>query len=138
MAKTILTDAYISINSVVLSGWAKTIEMELEKEKIEVSGFSSTGATEYLPGKKEEAFTVEFNQDFAAAAVDATLWPLYNAGTTVPFVIKPTSGAVSATNPQFTGNCNVYTYAPLNGELGEVSSTEVEFQITGGISRATS
>jgi hypothetical protein len=138
VAKFTLTDASITINSVDLSAHAFSIDINLEKDKIDVSGFSSTSATEYLPGKKEEEFTVQFRQDFAAAKVDATLWPLYNNGTTFPFVIKPTSAAVSATNPSYSGNANLYEYHPLDGDLGDASETSVTFQITGGIARATS
>ena len=67
MAKFTLTDASITINSVDLSSHAFSVDIKLEKDKIDVSGFNSTGATEYLPGSKEEEFTVSFRQDFAAA-----------------------------------------------------------------------
>ena len=136
MAKFTLTDASITVNSVDLSSHAFSVDIKLEKDKIDVSGFNSSGATEYLPGSKEEEFTVSFRQDFAAAEVDATLWPLYNDGTTVPFIIKPTSAAVSATNPSYSGDCNLYEYHPLDGELGDVSETQVTFVVTGGIERA--
>jgi hypothetical protein len=138
VAKFTLTDASITINSVDLSDHAFSVDINLEKDKIDVSGFSSVGSKDYLPGAKEEEFTVSFRQDFAAAKVDATLWPLYNNGTTFPFVIKPTSAAVSATNPSYNGNANLYEYHPIDGDLGDAAETQVTFSITGGINRSTS
>jgi hypothetical protein len=137
VAKFIASDYSVTVNSVDLSAWAKGVEMSLEKDRVDVSGFNSTGAKEFLPGQKEEVVTVTFNQDHGANAVDATLWPLYNNGTTFPIVLKPTSGAVSATNPSYSGSANLYTYDPMNAELGEVSEIEAEFTFTGSVTRGT-
>jgi hypothetical protein len=137
VAKFIASDYFVSINGVDLSSWAKAVEMSLEKDRVDVSGFNSTGAKEFLPGQKEEVVTVTFNQDHAANAVDATLWPLYNNGTTFPVIFRPTSSAASATNPAYSGSANLYTYDPMNAELGEVSEIEAEFTFTGSVSRGT-
>jgi hypothetical protein len=53
-----------------------------------------------IGGLKTGSLTLQFMQDFGAASVDATLFPLYNTLATV--VIVPTSGTVTATNPAYT------------------------------------
>lgn len=138
MAKFINQDVSVVVNSVNLSGHAFSVEVGGEKEQVDVSGFNSSGAREFLPGLRDETIVVRFLQDFAAALVDATLYPLYNNGTAIPVVIKPTSAAVSATNPSFTATCTLYTYKSLDGTLGERSETEATFKVTSGqIVRAT-
>jgi hypothetical protein len=138
VAKFIGTDISVSINSVDLSDHANAVDISLEKDRVETTGFNATGTKEYLPGSAEEEFTVTFQQDFADGEVDDTLWPLYDEGTTFPFIIKATSAATSATNPAYTGNANLYEYHPIDAELGDVVETEVTFAITGGITRAVS
>ncbi|MES2866730.1 MAG: hypothetical protein V4703_08210, partial [Actinomycetota bacterium] len=64
----------------------------------------------------------------AAGEVDATLWPLAIAYTTFAVAIKPTSAAISATNPEYqlaTGH--LLSYSPMDGKIGEASKTTVEF-----------
>ncbi len=138
MAKFINRDISVNVNSVDLSVHAFAVEITGEKEQVDVSGFNSTGAREYLPGNTDDTINVSFLQDFAAAKVDATLWPLFNGNTTFPVVIKPTSGAVSATNPSYTATCALYSYSPLNGDLGSRSETVATFKVaSGSIVRAT-
>ncbi len=133
MAKFINRDISVTVNSVNLSTHAFSVEITGEKDQIDVSGFSSSGAREYLPGNQDDTIVVSFLQDFAAALVDATLWPLFLNNTTFPVVIKPTSAAVSATNPTYTATCALYTYSPLNGELGSRSETQVTFKVATGV-----
>lgn len=137
MAKHQAQDYYVKINSVDLSNWAFNVDLKLEREKLDVSGFNSTGAKEWVPGSKDEEATVSFRGDFAANAVDATLAPLYFNSTTFPILMRPTSGTISATNPEYRGSANLYEYHPLNAEVGEVAETQVTFAFTGAVTRGT-
>jgi hypothetical protein len=78
---------------------------------------------------------VTFLQDFAAGQVDATLWALLSAGS-VPFTLNPTSGANSATNPQYAGNVVLNTYDPLTGNVGTVLKVQAKFMGDGAVTRA--
>lgn len=137
MPKHIASDIKVVVNSVDLSAHAFNVDVSLEKDKVDVSGFNASGAREYLPGQKDEEITVSFRQDFDSAKVDQTLWPLYNNGNTFPITVNPTSSAASASNPTYSGSANLYEYHPLNAELGDVSETQVTFALTGGITRGT-
>jgi hypothetical protein len=65
--------------------------------------------------------------------VDATLSPL--VGSTTTFVIKPTSGSVSATNPSWSGTGLLTSYDPLGGSVGDLHMTQAQFASAGALTR---
>jgi hypothetical protein len=123
VAKYVLTDGYVEINGVDLSDHAHNLDTPQEKERVDVSGFNSTGAKEFLPGSKEESATIAFRQDFASNKVHQTLEPLFRNNSTFGFSIRSSSSSVSATNPRYWGTASLFTYNGLTGEIsgaGEV------------------
>ncbi len=128
MAKYILTDGYVEINAVDLSDHAHNIDTPQERDRVDVSGFNSTGASEFLPGVKTESVTVAFRQDTATSKVHQTLQPLFNNSSTFGFSVRFTSGAVSATNPRFWGTASIFTYNGLSGERNEVGEVTCELR----------
>jgi hypothetical protein len=86
-----------------------------------------------IAGLKDWSVECDFNQDFTAAAVDATLWPLFATTTTIS--VNPTSAANSATNPQYTGSVLVSRYTPLDGSVGDVSTITIPFRAAGALTR---
>jgi hypothetical protein len=138
MAKIVLRDCYVSVNSVNLSDHVSSVEINLSKDEVETTNFSGQGR-ERVAGLKDDNFVINFQQDFAASQVDSVLYPLWNNETEFPIEVRPTSSAVSATNPKYTGTCVLLEYQPLSGSVGDLSETEVTFptQRT-GITRATS
>lgn len=134
MAKIVLTDAYININGTTLSQFANSVTLTYEKEAVEVTTFGATGRT-FQAGLQNISCEVTFMQDFAATEVEATVYPL--VGTTTTVVIKPTSGAVSATNPSYTlSSTYLAAHTPVNGTVGELSTTVLTFQ-GGSLAKAT-
>jgi len=135
MAVLVLTDASITINSVALSDHSNTVTLNYEKDSVEVTAFGMTGH-KFTGGLQNNSLDVELMQDFAAANVEATIFPLVGTQTTV--VIKPTSGAVSATNPSYTlSDCFLASHSPVAGAVGELAMTSLSF--TGGVlTKATS
>jgi hypothetical protein len=102
------------------------------------TAFGTTGTRSNRPGLKNWSMEAEFLQDFAVGAVDATLFSLVGA---VPFPIsaRPTSAAVSATNPSYSGNAVLESYPPLSGEVGVLGTVSASFRSGGGsaLTRAT-
>lgn len=138
MAKLVLRNCVITVNGVDFSDHCSSVEVNLKKKAIDTTNFSGGGA-EAVAGLKSDAFVVTFQQDFAAAEVDATLYPLYNNETEFTVTVKPTNAAVSATNPLYSATCILLEYMPLSGKVGELSDTKVTFPTQrSGISRATS
>lgn len=136
--KLVLKDCVITINAVDFSDHTASVEIQLKKNGLDTTNFSG-GGKEQQAGLREDAFVIELQQDFNAAEVDATLYPLYNNETEFTVTVKPHAAAVSATNPLYSGTCILLEYTPLSGKVGDLSTTKVTFpsQRT-GITRATS
>lgn len=134
MARIVLTDASITINSVDLSDHANSVTLNYEVDSVEVTAFGDTGH-KFEGGLQNLTCEIALHQDFAATETEATIYPLVGTQTTV--VIKPTSGAVSATNPSYTlTNTFLAAHNPVAGGVGELSTTTLNF--TGGsIAKAT-
>lgn len=131
MATLIYTDAYLMVNSVVLSGWLRSLTINYEAEMLDDTVMGTSGTRSNRPGLKNWSMDAEFLQDFAAGAVDATLFSLVGAAP-FPIEARPTSAAVSATNPKYTGNAVLETYPPLSGEVGVLGSVSASFRSGGG------
>lgn len=128
MAKFILQDVTVSVNGVDLSDHAFSIDLQQTRNQVDVSGFNATGALTFLPGTTEETATIGFRQDFASSKVHSTISTLYQASSTFALVVKPTSSAISATNPAFYGTAAVFEYNGLSGNMGDASDISVVFK----------
>ena len=135
MAKVILTDADITVNSVSVSTLSNSITLTYEKDSVEVTAFGDTGH-KFTGGLQNITCEMELFQDFAASQTEATIFPLVGTPTTV--VILPTSAAVGAENPSYTiTDCMLVSHTPVAGAVGEIAMTSLSF--TGGsLAKATS
>jgi len=138
MAKLVLKDCVITVNGVDFSDHVTSVTVNLSKDEIETTNFSG-GGRERVHGLKDDSFELNFQQDFAAGEVDATLYPLWNNETEFTVEVRPTALAVSSTNPKYSATCILLEYQPLAGDVGALSETSVTFpaQRT-GITRSTS
>ena len=134
MADLIWNDAFFTINSVDLADHVTSLTLNYGVELLDITAMGD-GARDRIAGYKDWSIEVEFNQDFAASNVDATMFPLVGAAATA-VELRPTSAAASATNPKFTGNVIVESYPPLGGGVGEVLKTSVSLQGAGTLTRA--
>jgi hypothetical protein len=134
MARIVLTNAQITINSVDLSDHIASVTLSTSNDVVETTGFSSVAARTRIAGLSDNSLTLEFHQDFATSSVEATIFPLIGTNTTV--VVKPTSSAVSATNPSYTCSATVVEWQPLSGAVGELATASVTWPISGAITKA--
>lgn len=135
MAIFVATDFSVSINgSTALASYLTQVELKASANDITTTSFGSAWVTR-VAGLKEGSLTLNFNQDYASATVDATLWPLL--GTQATVVIKPTSTAVSANNPAYTAIALVTDLTPVSGNIGDLATFSVTWPTSGTVSRAT-
>lgn len=134
MARIVLTDAKVTINSVNLSDHIASITLNTSADVVETTGFSSTAARTRVAGLQDNSVTLEFHQDFATSNVEQTIYPLI--GTTTTVVVTPTSSSVGATNPSFTFTALVSEWQPLSGAVGELATASVTWPISGAITKA--
>ncbi len=135
MARIVLTDAFCSINGVDLSDHIASVTLSTTDDVIDTTGFSPTSAAgrSRVAGLSDNSVTLEFHQDFATSSVEQTIYPLLGIVTTV--VVKPTSGAVSPTNPSYTFSALVSEWQELSGSVGELATASVTWPISGAITK---
>lgn len=137
MAEFVLKNAYTLINSVDLSDHVRSVEITYSAEQQDQTAMTDSGR-ERLPGLKDFNASIEFNQDYAASEVDATLFPLIGA-TAFPVEFRHTSTAVrSATNPGFTGSMTLESYPPISGAIGDIATASASLLGFGVLTRSTS
>jgi hypothetical protein len=134
MPKFAATDYKITVAGVNLSTSLNSVELALESDDLETTAFGGEFRTR-IGGLKSGSITLQFMQDFAAASVDATLFPLYNTLATV--VIVPTSGTVTSTNPSYTATCLVNSYSPFASSVGDIATFSVTWPTSGTVTRGT-
>jgi len=135
MATLVLIDASVVINSVDLSDHVRSVTINYSADMVEDTNMGDDTHT-MLGGLKNWSMDIEFAQDYAAGEVDATLFAL--VGTSFTIDVKPTSGAVAATNPKYTGTGILESYNPVSGSVGDLATASVAVQAAGTLSRATS
>ena len=134
MPKFAATDFNVLINGSNFSTSLNSVELTLSADDLETTAFGGEWRTR-IAGLKSGSITLNFMQDFGAASVDATLYPLFGSNATV--VIKPTSATVSSTNPAYTAVSLVTAYSPYSSSVGDIATLSVTWPTTGTVSRAT-
>ena len=129
------TDFDISIAGTDFSDSIAALTLDISREQLEITAFGDS-ARRYIGGLQDSSVTLSFHQDFAAGAVDSTIWS--NLGGTVAIVVKPTSGAVSATNPSYTATCLVTQYSPFASSVGDLATFSITWPVSGTVVRAES
>lgn len=130
-----LSNPSVTINSVDLTDQCTAATITYTAEALENTAFGSTSRT-YTSGLYNNSVTVTLYQSYAGSETEASIYSL--VGTTTTLVIKPSSGAVSATNPSYTlSTAYLESHTPINASLGELSTIDLTFQ-GGTLAKATS
>ncbi len=139
MAVFAATDFSIVYNGVELSSYVQSVDLKIDINDLDTTGMGTTNANFHtrIAGLRDWSGSIDFIQDFAAGQVDATVGPDIMSGTTRTLTIKPTSSAVSATNPRYFGTVLVTGYGPISGKVGDLAMGKVDFKGAGALTRAT-
>lgn len=131
-----LVDARVEVNSVDLSDWVTSVQLPIEFEALEDTAMGDT-ARSRIAGLEDGTITINFNDDFAASAVDATIWAARK--TAVVIKVRPTSAAISATNPEYVGSYLVNQINPFGNSVGELATRSVSWPLSDpdGVARNT-
>lgn len=126
MAELVLTNAFVSVDGTDLSDHGLEVSLDFGRTMREKTAFSET-AVNFLAGLKEQSVTLRFNQDFAASKTDAVLAGA-DDGAVVVLTIRPDAGVVATTNPQWSGNMLLASYAPFGTSVNDVHQATASFQ----------
>jgi len=130
----VVTNAIVTIGGVDLSSHITKVTLSTSVNELETTTMGNT-AKRRVAGLRDSTVAIDFNQDFSAAAVEATLYPL--VGSTTQVVVKPNGSTASATNPSYTFNVLCTEWMPLDAQVGELSTASVTFPVDGTITKAT-
>jgi len=133
MAKFVATDYKVTVNGTNLSSSLTSVDLP-SADEVDTTTFGGAWRT-VTGGLQSGSITLNFNQDFGAASVDATLFPLFNTAATV--VITPTSSSVSSTNPSYTAIALCNSYQPFASSVGDLATLSVTWPTSGTVTRAT-
>jgi hypothetical protein len=134
VAKFYAQDYKITVGTAVLSSSLASVTLDITTDEVETTAFGSTYRTR-IGGLKDASVSLDFHQDFGAGSVDSLLFPLL--GSTVAIKIAPTSGTVTATNPQYEFDALVTQYQPFAGAVGDLATLSVTWPVSGSVTRAT-
>jgi len=134
MAKFYAQDYKITIGTAVLSEDIASVTLDITSDEIETTAFGQTYRTR-IGGLRDASVSLDFHQDFGAGSVDALLFPLM--GSTVAVKIAPTSGTVSATNPEYRFTALVTQYQPFAGAVGDLATLSITWPVSGEVVRGT-
>ena len=134
MAKFAATDFDITIGGTDFSDSLAAVTLDISREQLEITAFGDS-ARRYIGGLQDSSVTLSFHQDFASGSVDSTVFS--NLGGTVAIVVKPTSAAVSATNPSYSFNALVVQSTPFSSNVGDLATMDVTWPVDGAITRGT-
>jgi len=134
MATTVyLSNPTLTINSVDLQDQCTSATINYVYEQLETTAFGDTARKfggSAVTSLQNNSIEIELYQSYAASETEATIFSLVGVQTTL--VLKPTSAAVSSTNPSYTlTNAYLESHTPINASLGELSTITLTF--SGGV-----
>lgn len=135
MANYVFTDGFILVNAVNWSTAIKKVTLNVTVVDQKNTAFGATYDSR-LGGLKDGKVSLQFNQDFAAAGLDATIWALL--GTVTTFEVRATSAARSTSNAAYTGSVLVNDWSPLDGAVGDLADLTITWPTSGTVLRQTS
>ena len=113
MAKRVALHDYIEVDNVDISQFVRSVSYSSEHQQVDVSGFTATGADEFLAGNTVQSVTLEVFGSYASGQIHQTLFNLHKNRTAFDFVWRPDQNSVvSATNPELRGSVQALTYSP--------------------------
>ena len=131
MPTLVFTDASVKINAVDLSDHVKSVKLNYSADLQEATAMGNTSKAR-KGGLKDWSIEVEFYQDYAAAKVDATIFPLVGVQTALELIPVKSTG-VSATNPRYQGNGIIDSYPPYTGGVGDMGMAPITMSGSDGV-----
>lgn len=124
-----LSNPDVEVDGVDLTGFCTAATVTHRFEALDNTTFGQTDRS-YVAGLGNHEATLTLLLTYPANETYATLFAL--VGTTTTIIVKPTSAAVSATNPGFElAGCLLAEMPVLQASLGELQSIDITFQ--GGV-----
>ena len=129
MARTVLTNVAVTFGTTDISSYVTSVTLGTTLDVVETTAFGNTARTR-VAGLADNSVALEFNQDYATSALEATIYP--TIGTAVSMTVRPVAGV----SPAYTFSALVSEWTPLNGAVGELATASVTWPISGVITKS--
>lgn len=127
-----LTGQVVTLNAQDISAWCKSATLTVDAAQLDTTDFASDGWVEMIGGLKSGQLALELMDDVSVGEIDSDIWSIL--GTVVAFTLKPTSAAISTSNPEYQGNVLVTGWT-IGGAVGDLASKSLTFPLSGAITR---
>jgi hypothetical protein len=125
----ILVDPELMIDGTSLKCVMSHVEITPDVSTIEIK--TSCGVREY-PGTIKWTLKASLYHTYDPDGTNEVLTAAVEAAIPVSFSVIPSAGkAVSTTNPEYTGDLIPQPFTPLSGDVGDASSFDLEWSISG-------
>ncbi len=129
MARIVLTNVAVTFGTTDISSYVTSVTLGTTLDVVETTAFGNTARTR-VAGLADNSVALEFNQDYATSALEATIYP--TIGTAVSMTVRPVAGI----SPAYTFSALVSEWTPLNGAVGELATASVTWPISGVITKS--
>jgi hypothetical protein len=129
MARIVLTNVAVTFGTTDISSYVTSVTLGSTYDVVETTAFGNTARTR-VAGLADNSVALEFNQDYAAGALEAVIYP--TLGTAVSITVRPVAG----TTPAYSFSALVSEWTPLNGAVGELATASVTWPISGTITKS--
>ena len=129
MARIVLTNVAVTFGTTDISSYVTSVTLGSTYDVVETTAFGNTARTR-VAGLADNSVAVEFNQDYAAGALEAVIYP--TLGTAVSITVRPVAG----TTPAYSFSALISEWTPLNGAVGELATASVTWPISGTITKS--
>ena len=113
--KKILDDLFLSVGGSDISEYIKSGTLNYAAEIHDVTAMGD-GGKDKISGFTDWSIDLEL---YGLAALSAILFPLVGAASTSAILMRETSAAVGADNPDYGGAALVENFPPLGGSAGD-------------------
>ena len=124
----ILVNPELTISGSSLKCLMSHIEITPDVTTVEVK--TSCGVREY-PGTLKWTLKASLYHSYDPDGTNEVLTAAVEGGVPVPFTVRASSDPVSATNPEYVGDLIPQPFTPLAGDVGDASSFDLEWSISG-------
>jgi hypothetical protein len=129
MARIVLTNVAVTFGTTDISSYVTSVTLGSTYDVVETTAFGNTARTR-VAGLADNSVALEFNQDYAAGALEAVIYP--TLGTAVSITVRPVAGS----SPVYSFSALVSEWTPLNGAVGELATASVTWPISGTITKS--
>jgi len=135
MAKTVLGDVKVVLDSYDLVNYVSQVTLTLQKDLLETTGMGDTSKTR-VAGFQDWSATLTFFDDMADDAINEKIFAWVTATSPITVAIKAIDGsAISAANPEYQGFCWVQSAPVLSGAVGQVAGGQLQLVGQGALIR---